>query len=419
MSGLRLPNLAWRNIWRNRRRTLITLFSIAFGTLLAVLMTGIGDSSYGEMIDHAARLGGGHVIVQHQGYLDLPSLKKTVEATPALLEKIRATPDVRAVVPRISGGVMLATGSNNVGAGVIGVDPTAEDESTLGIVDSLTEGEMFTSPDDEGIILGKTLAENLDLKLGKKVVYTVTDRSGEITSGLARVTGIIETGAVEIDAGMALLPINALRGVLGYDPDEVTQLAVFVDDHRVAEALAAKLTTDLHEELGPDGAVLPWFLASPDLAGFVTMKVTGTLIFEVIVTVLIAAGIFNTLFVSVMERMRELGILAAIGFSSRQLFGLVIWESLWLGLCGIVAGVLLSAWPYYYFSTTGIDTSAMMGEGGAQISGVTMSPILYVRLYPDHALYIALAIVVATLAAGLYPAFKAGRVSPVDAIRIV
>lgn len=421
MPGPRLPTLAWRNIWRNRRRTLITLFSIAFGTLLAVLMTGIGDSSYAEMINHAARLGGGHVIVQHQGYLQLPSLDKTVRANPALLEAIRAEPEVRAVVPRVVGGVMLATSTNNVGAMIIGVDPRVEDQTTLGFVESLSEGEMFASPDDEGIILGKTLAENLDVTLGKKVVYTVTDKSGEIVNGLARVSGILETGAVEIDANTALLPINALRGVLGYEPDEVTQVAVFVADHRVAEALAQRLAHELGEPLGDEAAVLPWFEASPDLAGFVTMKVTGTVIFEIIVTVLIAAGIFNTLFVSVMERMRELGILAAIGFSSRQLFGLVLWESLWLGLCGIAAGVLLTAWPYYYLSTTGLDTAVMVGEsgGGAQVSGVTMSQVLYVQLYPEHAAYIAIAVVVATLAAGLYPAYKAGRVSPVEAIRIV
>ncbi|MFO7562515.1 MAG: FtsX-like permease family protein [Enhygromyxa sp.] len=418
MSGPRLPTLAWRNIWRNRRRTLITLFSIAFGTLLAVLMTGIGDSSYAEMIDHAARLGGGHVIVQDESYVELPSLNKTVRAEPELLEAIREQREVRAAVPRVVGGVMLATSTNNVGAGIIGIDPALEDRTTFGLVESIVEGEMFTSADDEGIILGKTLAENLDVTIGKKVVYTVTDKSGEITNGLARVSGILETGAVEVDAGTALLPINALRGVLGYEADEVTQIAVFVDDHRVAEKLAARLGAQL--ELDEGAAVLPWFVASPDLAGFVTMKVTGTLIFEIIVTVLIAAGIFNTMFVSVMERMRELGILAAIGFSSRQLFGLVVWESLWLGLCGIVAGVLLSAWPYYYFSTTGFDTTVMMGDSGnAQISGVTMSQVLYVELYPDHAAYIALAVVLATLAAGLYPAYKAGRVSPVEAIRIV
>jgi ABC-type lipoprotein release transport system permease subunit len=419
MSGPRLPTFAWRNIWRNRRRTAITLFSIAFGTMLAVLMTGIGDSSYSEMIDHAARLGGGHVIVEHPKTAELPSLEHTVRATPEVLEQIAAQPEVRAVVPRVSGTAMLATSTNNVGAMVMGIDPGAEDETTFGLVDAITEGQMFTSPDDEGVILGKTLAENLDVGLGNKVVYTVTDKSGEITNGLARVSGIIETGAVEIDAGTCLLPINQFRKLLGYEGDEVTQIAVFLDDHRHAEDVAARLGAQL-TSAADEITVLPWFEAQRDLAGFVTMKVTGSLVFELIVTVLVAAGIFNTMFVSVMERMRELGILAAIGFSSRQLFALVVWESVWLGLCGIVAGILLTAWPYHYLSTTGLDTAQMYGNtGGAQISGVTMSQVLYVELHPPHALFIALAIVTATMAAGLYPAFKAGRVSPVESIRIV
>jgi ABC-type lipoprotein release transport system permease subunit len=419
MSGPRLPTFAWRNIWRNRRRTAITLFSIAFGTMLAVLMTGIGDSSYSEMIDHAARLGGGHVIVEHPKTAELPSLEHTVRATPEVLEQIAAQPEVRAVVPRVSGTAMLATSTNNVGAMVMGIDPGAEDETTFGLVDAITEGQMFTSPDDEGVILGKTLAENLDVGLGNKVVYTVTDKSGEITNGLARVSGIIETGAVEIDAGTCLLPINQFRSLLGYEGDEVTQIAVFLDDHRHAEDVAARLGAQL-TSAADEITVLPWFEAQRDLAGFVTMKVTGSLVFELIVTVLVAAGIFNTMFVSVMERMRELGILAAIGFSSRQLFALVVWESVWLGLCGIVAGILLTAWPYHYLSTTGLDTAQMYGNtGGAQISGVTMSQVLYVELHPPHALFIALAIVTATMAAGLYPAFKAGRVSPVESIRIV
>lgn len=418
MAGPRLPTLAWRNIWRNRRRTLITLFSIAFGTLLTVIATGIGDSSYSTMIDHAARLGGGHVIVQHAQYADRPSLKRTVRADPEAMDAIRAQPEVRAVVGRVTGGVMLATSNNNVGAAVIAIDPKAEDETTLGLVESISEGAMFATSTDEGIIIGKKLAENLDLEIGKKVVYTVTDKHGEIANGLARVSGILETGAAEVDAGTCLLPIDSLRALLGYEPDEVTQIAVFLADHRDSEQVATRVGTELGPKFGDEVAVLPWFEANRDLAGFVTMKTSGALFMELLITLLIAAGIFNTLFVSVMERMRELGVLAAIGFSARQLFGLILWESLWLGLCGIVAGVLLCAWPYYYLSTTGLDMAAMTG-GNTQVSGITMSSVLYVELYPPHALFIACAIVLTTLAAGLYPAYKAGKVSPVDAIRIL
>lgn len=414
MHGPRLSTLAWRNIWRNRRRTLITLFSIAFGVFLAVLFTGIGDSTYGQMIDHSARLGGGHVVVQHPEYAETPSLKRSLQDTDALRAQAEADPDVTRVVPRVSGAAMLSTSTGSVGAMLLGIDPKAEDRDTLGIIDALSEGEFFASADDKGIILGSTLAENLGVKLGKKVVFTVTDKHGEISSGLARVKGIVNTGSPTIDGGICLLPIDSLRTILAYDADELTQLAVFVDGHRNSAAVAGRL-----REGRPDNtAILTWDEAQPDLAGFISMKTSSTMILELIITVLIAAGIFNTLFVSVMERLREFGIMAAIGFSSGQLFALVLWESLWLALCGLVAGVLVTAYPYYYLNTTGLDYSQMVGSG-AEVAGVSMEPILYVELYGPNAIFIALAIFIATMSAGLYPAWRAGRIAPVETIRIV
>lgn len=418
ISGPRLSTLAWRNIWRNRRRTIITLVSIAFGTLLATLFTGLGDASYADMIDYAAKLGGGHVVIEHPDARRVPSFGKTVTGTDRIREALAEDPRVRAVVPRIRGSVMLATSTNNVGVVVLGIDPTVEGPSTLGFIDAIVEGEMFTG-DGEGIVVGRKLAENLDLALGNKVVFTVTDKSGEIANGLARVTGILETGAPEIDAGTCLLPLPALQRTLGYAEDEVSQIAVFLDDHRPAHAVAAHVRETILPRIGTDATALPWDRAMPEIASFVTMKTTSTLLLELIVTLLIAAGIFNTLFVSVMERMRELGILAAIGFSFGQLFTLVLWESFWIAVCGLVTGVLLTAGPYAYLRTYGIDVAAMSGGQATQVAGVTMSPILYVEIYPNHALVIVAAILLATMAAGLYPAFRAGRVSPVDAIRIV
>jgi len=412
MKGPSLPRLAWRNIWRNRRRTMITLVSIAFGTLLATLITGLGDSSYGQMIDHAAGLGGGHVVVQHAEFAELPTVKKSVHSQD-IATAAMTLPGVTKVVPRITTATMLSTSANSTGAMVMGIDPAAEDAQTLGIAEAIAEGSMFETKGDKGIILGSTLADNLSVKLGKKVVYTLTDKSGEISTGLARVSGIVRTGSPTVDGGVAILPLDPLRKTLGYDSDELSQLAIFVDEHRKSTSVADKLRPQVGEAVA-----LPWYEAQPDLAGFIAMKTGSTLIMEVIITVLIAAGIFNTLFVSVMERMREFGIMAAIGFSGRQLFGLIMWESLWIALCGLATGIVFVAWPYYHLHTTGLDYRALAG-GNVEVAGVAMDPILYVSIYPPHALMIAAAIVLATLAAGLYPAWKAGRIEPVETIRIV
>jgi len=410
-----MASMAWRNLWRNRRRTLVTLSSIAFVVMLAVLFTGLGDTTYGDMIDLAARMGGGHVTIQHAEYFDTPSLKRTVANAEALREIARQDPDVVRTASRISGQTMLATAGNSYGAFFIAIDPEQEDEQTLSVLEAVTEGELFAESKDKGIVLGARLAENLKVKLGRKVVYTMTDKSGEIVSGLARVKGIVRTGSPSLDGGLVLLPIDTMREFLGYGPDEATQVAVFIDDQRRSSQIAARLG----QSVGDDEAVVPWHEAQPELAGFIDMKVAGTTFFEIIIAIIVAAGIFNTLFISVMERLREFGIMMAIGFSPGRLFRLVMWESLWLGLVGLVVAAAVTSGPYYYLNTSGLDVSAMVGEGGTEVAGVGIEPIMYVGIYFEHAVAIACAALLATIVSGLYPALRAGRVVPVESIKLV
>lgn len=415
MARAKLSSMAWRNLWRNRRRTLLTLFSIGFGVFMAVMFTAMQDRNWADMIDLAARLGGGHVTAQHPEYLDTPTLTRTVDNA-ARLERLAVQHQfVDRAVSRIVGQTMLATAGESYGAAFIAFDPGAEDASTLAIADSIVEGEMFEGAGDKGIILGERLAKNLGVRLGRKVVYTVTNREGDIVSGLARVKAILRTGAPSVDGGLCLLPIGALREVLGYGPDEVVQVAVFISDQR----RSARVAKGLSAEVGEGVAVLPWFDIQPELAAFIAMKMGGVKFMEILLAVLVSAGIFNVLFVSVLERRREFGILLAIGFRPGQIFRLIMLECLFLGLVGLAAGALITAGPYGYLSSTGIDISAMLGEGSAEVAGVAMSPILKVGIFPENVALIALGALAATLAAGLYPAWRAGRIAPVETIRLV
>jgi ABC-type lipoprotein release transport system permease subunit len=416
VKGPNLPSMAWRNLWRNRRRTLLTLSSIAFGTMLAVLFTGIGDSNWRQMIALAARLGGGHVTLQHPEYLDTPTLSRTVRGVDRLVEVALRDSDVERAVARITGQMMLATATQSYGAGFIAYDPEAEDESTLSILEALAGGEHFSSPRDPGIVLGQRLSDNLKAGLGRKVVYTLTDKKGEIVQGVARVSGIIRTGSPSVDSGLCLLPIDSFREVLGYAPEEATQVGLFLRDQRRAPDVAARLG----DGATPGVSALTWKQTQPDLAGFIAMKVAGARFMEVIIMILVAAGIFNTLFVSVMERLREFGIMTAIGFSPASLFGLVMFESFWLGVTGLLGAVLVTAGPYYYMATRGIDISAMIGEGGSnEIAGVALTTMMHAEIYPENVIVIGLAALLATLLSGVYPAWHAGRVVPVETIRLV
>jgi ABC-type lipoprotein release transport system permease subunit len=389
--------MAWRNLWRNRRRTLLTLSSIAFGVFLAVLFTAMQDRNWADMINLAARIGAGHVTLQHREYLEAPTLSKTVQRTQALRNMALAEPGVIRAVERIAGQTMLATARESRGAGFIAFDPMAEDTTTLTMLGSIVEGELFTTTRDGGLILGAQLASNLGVRLGNKVVYTMTDRSGGIVSGLARVSGIVRTGAPSVDGGLCLLPIDAVREVLGYASDEATQIAVFLDDQRHADATADRLNSETETAV----TAHPWHEIQRELAAFIALKVGGARFMEALIAVLVAAGIFNTL-----------------GWSPGRLFRLVLLESAWLGVLGLVGAVLITALPYWYLATTGIDVSGLMGEN-TEISGISMPTTFRVGIFTVHAVVIAVAAVVATLLAGLYPAWKAGRINPVETIKLV
>jgi ABC-type lipoprotein release transport system permease subunit len=415
MDQAKLPVMAWRNLWRNRRRTLLTLSSIAFGVSLAIIITAIQDNSWTQMINHAARMGGGHVTVQHPEYLDTPTFSRTVENMDSIIEIAERHDNVERAVQRISGPAMMMSAAETFGAAFIAYDPRIEDKETLALLEAIAEGDPFSSPDDRGIILGSKLAQNLGVELGDRVVYTMADRRGEIVSGLGRLSGIIRTGAPSADAGLALLPIDAVREVLGYAPEEALQLAIFISDRRLSQVVAE----DLQREMGDGAATLPWFEVQPELAGFIAMKVVGSQVMEGVIAILVAAGIFNTLFVGVMERLREFGVLMAIGFSPGKLFRLVMFESLWLALIGLVGAAVLTVGPYYYLATTGIDFKKFVGDQGAEIAGVTLTEAFKAGIYPESLVFIITASVIAVLLSGLYPAWKAGRVEPVETIKLV
>ena len=415
MKGSSLAKMAWRNLWRNRRRTAITLSAIVFGIFLSVVMMAMQDRNWADMIRLAARLGAGHVTYQHPEYLDSPTLSRPVGGTGELKRLAVGNPRVIRVVERITGFNMLSTARDNIGAGFIAVSPEEEDEETLSLLEAIVEGEFFESSNDRGIILGERLASNLDVELGSRLVYTLTDKEGEIVSELARVRGIIRTGSPSVDGGICLLPIGTLREAIGFAPDEAIQVAAFIDDQRVTDRVAADLAGG-----APAGvAVLPWHELQPDLAVFIAMKVGGAKVMMLVLALLVAAGIFNTLFVSVMERLREFGIMLAVGFSPQQLFRLVMLESAWLAVVGLAGAALVTIGPYLYLASTGIDMSGLIPAEQMEVAGVGMSTTMQVGIYGESVVLIGFSALAAIMLSGIYPAWKAGHADPVETIRLV
>ncbi len=410
---MHLNRMAVRNLLRNKRRTLITAFSVAFGLLLSVTFTASGDYSYTNMINTSVTMGLGHLTIEPPGYNDTPTLDKRLVDADGMKQKTLATGDVEAAFVRIMGQAMFAAGAKNVGGMFIGIDPAAETARYNIFIRNLQEGKIFTENDGRGIVIGARMAEKLNVGLGKKVVYTVTDKNGELTSEVSRVSGIFKTGDDAVDGSVALLPIDRVRRTLRYEPQAASFVAIFLNDHRkvagVRKELAEIFTRD-------SAAVLTWNETQADLAGIIAIDRFFNYLLQFLIGLLIAAGITNTQLMSVLERTREFGVMIAIGMSPLQLVRMILIESFWIGVFGLLLGIAITIPWYAYMSEVGIDLGRHIGEDYSA-GGVLVDPVLKFRLFKENALIILAGVFGLTLLAGLYPAFRAGRVPPVESLK--
>lgn len=409
-----LIKMAWRNLWRHKRRSAITCFSVGFGFFLAMSLSGMAEDSYARTVDIGAAMGLGHVTVMPEGYQDSPSMKRRISGADALRDEAAKLPEVDGAVARIMGQAMFASGGRTQGGQFIAIDPAHERAALNLFVRKIDEGALFEDAGGRGVVVGRKLAQRLRLKLGRKVVLTSTDVHGEIVSELLRVSGIFETGVAEVDAGVALVPIDRLRKTVGYGPTEATMVAAVLGQARHSVSVRDALAAGLRD---PQAVSLTWRQTQPDLDGLLAVDRASNQFFQFLVGLLIAAGVLNTLTMSVMERQREFGVLMALGMSPRRLFALLLLESSFIGVVGVLLGSLATAPWVVYMTQVGLDMSSM--TEGADIGGIAMDPIIRFTLPAANVAGIVATLLLLTLLSGLYPAWLAGRAEPVESLRVV
>ena len=412
---MKLGKMAWRNLWRRKRRTVITSVSIGFGVMLAVTFTGTGDYGYTNMINAGATMGLGHITIEPRDYNQTPSLDKRLRKAEQIREGVLAMPGVSDAIVRIMGQAMFASASKTVGGMFMGIYPDQESAERNLFLRSMVQGKLFTGAKGRGVVVGSKMAEKLNLRMGKKLVYTTTDVNGEIVSEIARVVGIFKTGISEVDGAMVLLPINSVRTTLHYGAQDATLVAVIINDQRHAEKMRDKIAAAVGSPLRE---VLSWQQTQPELAGIITMDRSGNYISQILIGLLIAAGILNTMLMSVLERTREFGVMMAVGMSPTALFKLVIVESFWLALIGIVVGIIITTPWYAYLYYVGLDFSGAIGEDYSA-GGVLIDPLVKIRLYKESVVAILTGVFALTLLSGIYPAWRAGRIPPVESLKTI
>ena len=412
MMGSVTTRYALRSLRRHPRRTMLSVFGVAFGVGIGLLAAAWVRGQQTMMADAAAHGGLGHLRVVPEAYRASRDLDLRLADWRAELERLRATPGVREVSPHAQVRGLLGMGTRSAHVTLTGVDPRTEPR-TLRYVRELAEGR-YLGPNERGaIVIGASIARRLRAEVNDELVVTAVDDRGEMQTMLLVVVGIASTGSRDVDdtiAHVALADVERLSGRAG-----ASDLTILLDDVHAIDAMKARIAA----QLPPGDAVLTWLEASPDLrAGMAKgegyMRAT---LFIVLLVVLL--GVTSAQLTSVLERRKELAVLAALGMRARHLVAVLLTEGIALGLASGLGALAWSAPVVAHLAGEGVDLGATFGGGG----GVALGGVLMeMRAYPSFGPWffgagLALA-VVATSLASLYPAWFAARTDPAIALRV-
>ncbi|MDE0055924.1 MAG: ABC transporter permease [Gammaproteobacteria bacterium] len=401
--------VAWRNLWRNPRRTWLTAGGIAFATALVVFATSIQVGSYDGMIDTATRLVSSHIQVQHPKFHDDPRMRYALPDGMALAERLANLPGVAGAAPRAEAFALLSTEERSFGGLVLGVDP-ARDPQVSDLSKALAQGEYLPGPDDA--FIGAALARNLDISLGDELLVLGTGKEGSVGVLALRVGGIFETGHEDTDRSLILVPLTTLQE--GFDlGDEVHRILVAADSIGEIDDVARSIELTLDEGY----RTLKWNELMPEIEQGIQIDwVSGQLMYWLLL-ILVAFAIVNTFMMTVFERTREFGMLLAIGMRPASIMGMLQVEAIAMWAIGASIGLAIALSVIGWLSQTGIAFGEI-AEGMDEISANYFIPE---RMYPGFSVEsIAMSPAVlglATLGAAFGTSLRLRRIRPVDALR--
>ena len=401
--------LAWRNIWRNKRRTMITVSSIMFAVVCALFIESLERGAHNQMIDNMTSFHTGHIQVQDYRYDDEPSLDNSFFFDDEFSRRLKSLNDnIQYVVPRIE-TFMLAAGSEQTrGAMVLGIDPDAEQQLNE-LQDRITQGRFF-EPGDGSVVVGEGLAGRLNLALGDSLVLLGQGKFGMTASGLFEINGLVNHPIREMNNQVVYISIPDAQWLLSAD-EHITNLLITPVHSGYTNEIAADLHSDLTNE---EMRVLTWREMMPDLIDAIEFDAMQTRFMMGILYVVIGFGIFGTILTMTLERMREFGILLSVGMQRAKLSIVVFIETFFISILGILAGYGLGSLVLLYFFYNPIQLSGDMED---LILEFGFEPILPVAFDPEIYFWQGLIIFIITTIICLYPSLKIARLSILDAAR--
>jgi ABC-type lipoprotein release transport system permease subunit len=403
--------LAWRNLWRHPKRTWLTTGAMMFSNTLLVFMISLQFGMYGLMIDNTLQLFTGHMQIQAPGYNDDQKMRQTVADIVPLAESLRSALGTRRIAARATGFSLVSSEDRTYGIAVVGVEPDHEPEVST-IPGLIEEGRFLNDPQAAEIVIGQSLARNLQVGLGDELTILGSGRDGSFAAAVVNVVGIFDSGVADFDRSIAEIPLGLFQDVYSMDGagHQVVIDAPTVDE---ADALYARVESQL--PAGEDLVLLDWDALQPGLRQAIAADMSSAFLMYGILVILVAFSVMNTQLMSVLERTHEFGIVMALGLRPGRLGRLVLIETALMGLLGLLLGALLGMLFTYYFTVNGFSYPGM-AEMAEEFN-------LPARFYPQLSAWKILAgplvVFLFTLLAAIYPAARLHWLRPVEAMRTV
>jgi putative ABC transport system permease protein len=403
--------LAWRNIWRQKRRTWLTAMAMVFSNILLVFMISLQFGSYDMMINNTLRMFSGQVQVQRDGYQDDQKMRQAVDNIRILAGDIRKRFPSANVAARASAFVLVSSEDRSFGTQVVGVEPVHESGVST-IPGLLSEGRYLDDPDAAEIVIGSVMARNLKVKVGDELTFLGSGMDGSFAAGVVNVVGIFNSGSQDLDRSLAELPLAYFQDAFAMG-DRGHVIAISVDElSAVAEMIEPlKATVAGQEEL----IVLDWEALMPGLKQAIQADMTSAWFMYAVLIILVAFSVLNTQLMSVLERTREFGVIMALGIKPRRLALLVLLETFLMAALGLLIGVLLGSMVAAYFAHAGF-TYPGMDEMAAKFN---MPAVIHPAVDLFSVMLGPTVVFMFCLFAAIYPALKLYGLQPVEAMRAV
>ena len=398
-----------RYLLRNRRRTVITLLTMVFGIAVLTLLSALNDGWLSQMKTNFILSHTGHVQIHAKGFEASQNLRDSIRKPEKITRLMQSIPEVVGWTQRIRTSGLASVSGGSAGIQIMATDPEQETWVTS-MHDNVTRGEWLQPGMSQDLLLGATVAESIGVDLGDRVILMAQRPAGDMVSEVFYLRGILETGAPQIDRTLAMIPLHTTQEWLGMD-DAITDIVVRAEQHEDTDQVVSYFAQHLP---GQRYEIMPWQELDPMVRQWLEFSDAYGLVIILVVVILVLVEIVNTMLISLHERSKELGVIAAIGTTRIQIFFMLLLEAVLLIFIGASLGYLVGSLLVYGLSGSGIDLSRFANA----FQFFYMNPVIYPDLTQDSALRILGTTLIAALLAGVYPAWRATRLSISEALRI-